>query len=127
MSTPGAGRSGSGSLREVREEQDELLDVLSQSVQRQREMADGIGTETEEQLLLLDRLDDKVVRSRVRVEAENRRIERFSYKSSTFWLWMVVIVLSIVLAVLVAVAVWFPKKPSATSTTPPAANNTKIL
>jgi hypothetical protein len=111
------------SLREAHEEQDELLDVLSQSVQRQRAMADGIGAETEDQLLLLDRLDDKAVRSRMKVEAESRRIERFSYKSSTFWLWMVIFFLSIVLAVLIAVSVWFPKKPAAPATTPPATNN----
>ncbi len=99
-----------------------MLDVLSASVQRQREMADGIEAETEEQLLLLDRLDDRAVRSRIKVEAENRRIERFSYKSSTFWLWMVVLFLVLVLSALVVVAVWISPKKAATE--PPATAST---
>lgn len=106
------------------DDQDELLDVLSVSVQRQQTMASQIGAETEEQLELLDRLDDRTSSSRLRVERENRRISEFSYRSSTCRLWLVVLLLLIILCVVIVLAVYLPPSNGIAATTTSASVGT---
>jgi syntaxin 8 len=101
-------------------QQDELLDVLSSSIQRQKSIALSIGEETEEQQLILDRLDERSERSHKLVEREIKRVEAFSVKSSTCWLWIIILILTIVFCVLLVVAVYFPKTPK------PSNNTTRV-
>jgi hypothetical protein len=103
-------------------QQDELLDVLATSLTRQKEIALDIGKETEEQVGLLDRLDHRSERSRKRVEREIQRIETFSLKSSTCWLWIIIFILVVVLCVVIVVAVYFPKNQA----TQPPVNGTMM-
>ncbi len=93
--------------------------MLSNSLQRQKQIALSIGDEAEDQQLLIDRLDDRSERSRKKVEREIKRIEHFSLKSSTCWMWLVILLLSIVFCVVLLIAVYFPKTPK-----PIGANNT---
>lgn len=102
-------------------EQDALLEVLGESVARQSHMASTIGAETEEQLLLLDRLDDRMSRTTLRVEREAERVRQFSWKSSTGALWLVVVVLVVVLCVVLVLAAYIPRAPPQAATTAPVA------
>jgi syntaxin 8 len=110
--------------REQLEEQDELLDVLSVSVQRQKNIASNIGRETDEQLELLDDLDERSVRSRLKIERESRRVDEFSYKHSTCKLWLVILFLVIVLCVVIVLALYLPKNDA---TTAPGGNVSHLL
>ena len=100
-----------------------MLDVLATSLQRQKEIASGVAVEVDEQLDLLDGLDERTTRSRLMVERENRRIEEFSVKSSTCWLWLIVLFLTLVFCAVLSVALYFPKQ---AATLAPVGNATTV-
>ena len=62
-------------------EQDESLDRLSESIGRQRELSIQIGDELDSQGELLGDLDERLDRSRSRLDGANRRLNRFSKKA----------------------------------------------
>ena len=92
------------------DQQDKALDLLSDSLYRQREIAEAINIETEEQLGLLDDMDSQMDLTNRKVKRENKRIEKFEATSSTKCMWCVICLLFLALIVVVFVAVFTKKK-----------------
>lgn len=90
--------------RRVMDQQDKALDILGESILRQREMAEAINIETEEQLGLLDEMNDHTDLTQRRVKRENQRIEKFEATSSTKAMWCVIFLLLAALIVVIVLA-----------------------
>eukprot|EP01087_Luapelamoeba_hula_P004780 TRINITY_DN1473_c0_g1_i1.p1 TRINITY_DN1473_c0_g1~~TRINITY_DN1473_c0_g1_i1.p1 ORF type:complete len:137 (+),score=20.03 TRINITY_DN1473_c0_g1_i1:145-555(+) len=88
-------------------DQDKLLDMLGESVDRQKHLATAIGTEVEEQIDLLEHLDGEVGKTTGRVQKAAHRVQQLNMKSSSTWLWIVICILFLILIVLVFLAFYF--------------------
>eukprot|EP01102_Stenamoeba_stenopodia_P013183 TRINITY_DN4244_c0_g1_i1.p1 TRINITY_DN4244_c0_g1~~TRINITY_DN4244_c0_g1_i1.p1 ORF type:complete len:228 (+),score=40.37 TRINITY_DN4244_c0_g1_i1:129-812(+) len=100
------GKTNTGVLQlqnEIMEQQDRVLDGLSDSISRQREIALGINDELDVHTRLLDHMDPKVTRTTVGVARETERVMSFTDKASTGFMWCIIILLVISIIVLVAV------------------------
>lgn len=71
-----------------------------------KQIAIAIGTETDEQMALLDDIDSKVDRTNARIRNTTRRVERIQTKSSTKVMWCCILILFIGLIVVTILAVY---------------------
>lgn len=83
-----------------------MLDILSDSIGRQKEIALEIGKEADEQNMLLDELDVKVSRTDAGIRNATRRVVKVATSSSTGIMWTVICVLILALVVLSFLAIY---------------------
>ena len=85
-------------------EQDEGLDLLGESLVRQRRVGERIGQEADESTALLERMHGQTDMTRMRVERENERIEHFSATENkcACGMWVLIALLAVILIVLLA-------------------------
>jgi len=88
-------------------DQDKLLDILGESVDRQKDLALHIHTEVDEQIDLIDHLGNEVGRTTGRVRHATDRVSNISMKSSTTWLWVVICILFLALLLVIFLAFYF--------------------
>ncbi|KAF2860970.1 snare-domain-containing protein [Piedraia hortae CBS 480.64] len=82
---------------EMLQEQDEQLDVLGQSLGRQRMMGIAIGNELDEHNALLDDLEAGVDRHTGRLDRARRRLDDVARKGKGNWSWVTIGVLVAIL------------------------------
>jgi len=87
----------------IMQQQDDSLDTLSATIQRQREIAIDIGSEVDLHTGLLDDLDSQTERATSGVYRETRRVQTFEKKAKTGMMYCIIVALLILLIVLVAV------------------------
>lgn len=80
-------------------DQDQTLDILSQSVSKQKEIAVTINTELDVHNRLLDDLDSKVGKTQAGIERENRHIKKVSESAKVGCMWVIIVVLIIIIIV----------------------------
>ncbi|EGG25332.1 syntaxin 8 [Cavenderia fasciculata] len=89
---------------QVMKEQDQLLDSLSYSVTRQKELAIGIGSEAESQSIMLDDLNSHVDSTHGRLRNANKSLVRLTQDAKTTPYWIIICVLFLVLIVVSVLA-----------------------
>ncbi|KAI9686258.1 MAG: hypothetical protein M1822_003914 [Bathelium mastoideum] len=82
-------------------DQDAQLDVLGQSIGRQRELSIQIGDELEDQVQLLDEVDDGVMRHQGQLDRAKRRLGGVARKARENWGMTVIAILIVVLVLLI--------------------------
>ncbi|KAJ9082170.1 hypothetical protein DSO57_1006907 [Entomophthora muscae] len=93
--------------RQTFEDQDRNLDMLSQSLGRQREIGVIIGQELEHHVMLLDETSNAVDMTEARLNQAQSRLHRIDRKSKQCKLCGALVVLFIVLLVLLAIIRFF--------------------
>jgi syntaxin 8 len=93
--------------RKKMEEQDKLLDLLSESVDRQKDIAIGIGQQVDEHNELLDDLDREVRQTDTRLRKATDAVRKIGEKSSATCLWITICVLFLALIVVIFLAFYF--------------------
>ena len=88
---------------QVLQDQDDQLDVLSQSIGRQRHLSMQIGDELEGQVALLDEVDRGVDRHQNRLDGAKRRLNYVSRKAKENWSMTTIIVLIVILVFLIVI------------------------
>jgi len=88
-------------------DQDKLLDILGDSVDRQKEIALSIHTEVDEQIDLIDHLGDEVGKTTGRVRRATDKVANINLKSSTTWLWVTICILFLALLLVIFLAFYF--------------------
>jgi len=83
-------------------QQEEHLDLLSQSLNRQKEIGVTINTELDVHTKLLDDMDTKVHKTQAGIERERRHMEGVSEKSKVCGMWVIIIILMLIIVVLAA-------------------------
>ena len=81
-------------------EHEEGLDNLGRTIKNQRYMADEIATEVEVHNEILENIDDGLSKVDANIKKNTRNIRLVTKKSSTFYLWFLIIILAIAIAVL---------------------------
>jgi len=81
------------------QDQDQTLDILSTSIQKQKEIAVTINTELDVHNKLLDDLDGKVGKTQAGIERERRHIAKVSESAKVGCMWVVIVILIIVIIV----------------------------
>eukprot|EP00026_Physarum_polycephalum_P020777 Phypoly_transcript_23580.p1 GENE.Phypoly_transcript_23580~~Phypoly_transcript_23580.p1 ORF type:complete len:144 (+),score=22.24 Phypoly_transcript_23580:63-494(+) len=92
--------------KDTMQEQDQVLDILADSIGRQKEIALNIGKEVDEHNLLLDELDSKVSSTDSKIRAASRRVTRVAKASSTGIMWTVICILVLALIVVGFLAIY---------------------
>jgi len=80
-------------------DQDQTLDLLSQSVQKQREIAVTINTELDVHNRLLDDLDTKTGKTQAGIERERRHVAKVSESAKVGGMWIIIVLLIIIIIV----------------------------
>ena len=81
-------------------EHEEGLEKLGEAIRRQKYIAGEIGTEVEVQNEILDNIDTGLTKTNDSVRKSTRNIKLVSRKSSTFYLWIIIVILAVVIAAL---------------------------
>lgn len=76
---------------------EEGLDKLGEAIKRQKFMANEIATEVDVQNEILDNIDDGLVRTNENIRKNTRNIRLVTRKSSTFYLWLLIVILALVI------------------------------
>eukprot|EP01089_Gocevia_fonbrunei_P022393 TRINITY_DN9048_c0_g1_i1.p1 TRINITY_DN9048_c0_g1~~TRINITY_DN9048_c0_g1_i1.p1 ORF type:complete len:144 (-),score=24.23 TRINITY_DN9048_c0_g1_i1:78-509(-) len=71
------------------DQQDKILDLLGDSIERQKATALGINQQVNEQLDIIDDLSGEVTKVQTRVEKATHQVNRITQKSSATCLWIV--------------------------------------
>lgn len=79
-------------------EHEEGLEKLGEAIRRQKYIAGEIGNEVEIQNEILENIDDGLVKTDNNIRKNTRNIRLVSKKSSTFYLWLIIVILAIVIA-----------------------------
>ena len=79
---------------------EEGLDRLGEAIKRQKYMAGEIATEVDIQNEIIDNIDDGLARTNENIRKNTRNINLVSKKSSTFYLWLLIVLLAIVIVAL---------------------------
>lgn len=79
---------------------EEGLNKLGEVIKRQKYMASELGNEVELHNEILDGIDVGLTNTNENLQKNTRNIKLISKKSSTFFLWFLIVVLAIVIAVL---------------------------
>jgi len=85
------------------QEQDDQLDVLGQSVSRSRVLGIQMGTELDEQNVLLEDVEGGVDRHTSTLDRARKRLENVARKSKDNWNWVTIGILICVLVLLIIV------------------------
>lgn len=83
-------------LQYVREHE-EGLEKLGEAIKRQKYMVTEIATEVEVHNEILDNIDDGLTRTNDNIRKNTRNINVVTRKSSTFYLWLLIVILAIVI------------------------------
>jgi hypothetical protein len=83
------------------EVQDRKLELISQSIGRQKIIAMAIGDEAEVQLGLLDNMEGRIERTQQEVERGTMQVDRLREKASTCSCWVLIAALALVIVLLV--------------------------
>jgi len=86
------------------DEQDGLLDVFSQTLDRTKEIALDIGDEVDEQNKLLDDMDKDVTQVNQRLRSATKRIKDVTKKSGSCFLWLIIVFLFLVFLAVLALS-----------------------
>lgn len=89
--------------KQVIREQDEQLDVLGQSIGRQRVLGIQMGNELEEQNELLQDVERGVDRHATTLDRAKKRLNTVARKSRDNWSWLTIGILIVILVLLIAV------------------------
>ncbi|KAF2216878.1 hypothetical protein CERZMDRAFT_31947 [Cercospora zeae-maydis SCOH1-5] len=89
--------------KQVLREQDDQLDVLGQSIGRQRMLGIQMGNELDEQVELLDDIERGVDRHSNQLHGAQRRLTTFSRKAKDNWNWITITILIIILVLVIVV------------------------
>lgn len=89
--------------KQVLQDQDEQLDVLGQSIGRQRVLGIQMGNELDEQVELLDDVERGVDRHTSTLDGARRRLGDVARKSKDNWTWVTIGILICILVLLVIV------------------------
>jgi syntaxin 8 len=81
--------------KQILKEQDKGLDNLSQVIARQKKLAMRIGTEIEDQNVIIDNIAEQMDHTSDRVNSETRNVQNISDRDSTWSYWLVIICLFI--------------------------------
>ncbi|CAD7002909.1 unnamed protein product [Ceratitis capitata] len=84
---------------DILERQNRGLEVLSQTISRQRNLASQLGQEVENQNDILDNLADTMERVDARVHVETGNIGEINRKDSTWGYWLIIILLFIAIVI----------------------------
>ncbi|PIA89204.1 putative syntaxin-8B [Cercospora beticola] len=88
---------------QVLREQDDQLDVLGQSIGRQRMLGIQMGNELDEQVELLDDVERGVDRHSNQLHGAQKRLTTFSRKARDNWNWITITILIIILVLVIVV------------------------
>lgn len=88
---------------DILERQNRGLEVLSQTISRQRSLASQLGQEVENQNDILDNLADTMDRVDARVHVETGNIGEINRKDSTWGYWLVIIMLFIAIVIVAVI------------------------
>lgn len=91
---------GYQSTEDVIREHEEGLDKLGRAIKTQRHMADEIATEVDVHNEILDNIDEGLTKTDVNIRKNTRNIRLVLKKSSTFYLWLLIVLLAIAIAAL---------------------------
>lgn len=83
--------------------QDEHLDVLAQSVRRQRSLGLDINQELDEQNILLEDLESQLDHNETNLSKGQKRLKHFSEKAKEHGQWITIIILVIILVLLLII------------------------
>ncbi|GIZ41792.1 hypothetical protein CKM354_000508600 [Cercospora kikuchii] len=89
--------------KQVLREQDDQLDVLGQSIGRQRMLGIQMGNELDEQVELLDDIERGVDRHSNQLHGAQKRLTTFSRKARDNWNWITITILIIILVLVIVV------------------------
>lgn len=89
--------------KQVLREQDEQLDVLGQSIGRQRMLGIQMGNELEEQNELLEDVERGVDRHTTTLDRAKKRLGHVARKSKDNWSWVTIGILIVILVLLIIV------------------------
>lgn len=89
--------------KQVLRDQDDQLDVLGQSIGRQRMLGIQMGNEIDEQNVMLEDVESGVDRHSNTLDRAQRRLTTFSRKAKDNWNWITIAILVIILLLVVIV------------------------
>lgn len=89
--------------KQVIRDQDEQLETLGKSIGRQRDLSIQMGTELDEQALILDEVDQDVDRHTGTLDRARNRLGGISRKAKDNWNWVTIAILIIILVLLIVV------------------------
>jgi len=89
--------------KSVIETQNQELDMLGQSIGRQRELTIAIGDELDDQAVMLDEVDERVDRHQNQLTGAQKRLGNFMRKARENWSMTTIVVLIIVLVLLIVI------------------------
>ncbi|XP_011208962.2 uncharacterized protein LOC105230079 [Bactrocera dorsalis] len=88
---------------DILERQNRGLEVLSQTISRQRSLASQLGQEVENQNDILDNLADTMDRVDARVHVETGNIGDINRRDSTWGYWLVIIILFVAIVIVAVI------------------------
>jgi syntaxin 8 len=84
-------------------QQDEQLDQLGHSIGRQRELTIAIGSELDDQVMMLDEVDERVDRHQSQLDGAKKRLGGIMKKAKENWSLTTILVLIIILILLIVI------------------------
>lgn len=88
------------------DEQDKALDLLSDSIFRQKNMALTIGKQVDQSIVLIDDIEKGTQHVNSRVERTTHHVEQFDDKHSTRFLWCIIFILVLALIIVAGLALY---------------------
>lgn len=88
--------------KQVLRDQDDQLETLGRSIGRQRDLSIQMGTELDEQAVMLRDVDEGVDRHQGALDRGNTRIKSITRKAKDNWSWLTIGILIIILVLLIA-------------------------
>lgn len=93
----GTNRNYQSTQQQYIREHTEGLDRLGEAIKRQKQMANEIGNEVEIHNEILDNIDDGLTNTDSNIRKNTRNIRLVMKKSSTFYLWLMIVILAFVI------------------------------
>jgi syntaxin 8 len=85
--------------KQLQQEQDRGLDMLSEIITRQKSLVRGIGNQIDVQNEIIEDIGDNMDSTQVRLVRNTRNVERISNKSNSCCYWIIIILLLIAIVV----------------------------
>lgn len=85
--------------KQLQQEQDRGLDMLSEIITRQKSLVRGIGNQIDVQNEIIEDIGDNMDSTQVRLVRNTRNVERISNKSDSCCYWIIIILLLIAIVV----------------------------
>jgi len=87
--------------KQVLRDQDDQLETLGRSIGRQRDLSIQMGTELDEQAVMLRDVDEGVDRHQGALDRGNTRIKSITRKAKDNWSWLTIGILVMILVLLI--------------------------